>query len=351
MAPRLAVSPVDCTLRLFVPTFLQGPTIDWTATNQAGCRVGFLRSHSGAPYGRKARIARDVREASTPRETTMPKTKTKTKTKTRRDIYQEVTDTILGALEGGVVPWRKPWGGVQVLPHNGSTQRAYSGVNVVLLWIAGLDRRYTSSGWMTFRQASALGASVRKGEKGTMVTFWKMLTPKDSDDPKKRIPLLRHYTVFNEEQLEGLEEPTEQPELTAPALLVERSGADVRHGGGRAFYRPLTDYICVPELQHFDGEPAYWSTLLHELAHWTGHKTRLDRDQTGGFGTPDYAKEELVAELSSAFLCAGTGVPADGLQHASYIDNWRQLLNDDPRAIFRAASQARKACEYLELAA
>lgn len=272
-----------------------------------------------------------------------------------RDIYSEVTDRILEALDQGVIPWHRPWkttGNVSGLPSNAITNRCYSGLNILLLWLTSHQRGYRESRWLTFNQARQAGGMVRKGEKGTLVTLWKPFEKEDEQSgEKKKLLLLRGFTVFNLEQVDGLElsaEPSEPrlPMNEAARQVVERTGANVQHRGNQAFYSPAADQITMPELAAFESEEAYWGTLLHELTHWTGHASRCDRFQEARTKA-NYAFEELVAEMGSAFLCAQVGVPLEGLQHPSYLDHWRKVLQEDNRAIMRAASLARQASEFI----
>ncbi len=270
------------------------------------------------------------------------------------DLYQAVTDDIVKALEEGTPPWIRPWetgsaGGL--IPVNAATQRSYSGINVLILWCQREARGFVRNAWMTFRQARAMNAVVRKGEKGTTVVFSKPLTVED-DDEEKTIRMLRTFTVFNVEQIDGLpteEHPTEEraeERENKAEHLIQASGADLRHGGDSAHYVPALDYIAVPPFRAFVDAGGYYATVLHELGHWSGHKSRLDRDLTGRFGSRSYAAEELVAELTAAFLCAHLGITGE-LRHASYIEHWIALLQDDNRAIFAAAAKASQAAEFL----
>jgi antirestriction protein ArdC len=280
-----------------------------------------------------------------------------------RDIYQEVTDRIVEALENGVAPWVRPWNPSHAgadFPRNGLTGRPYHGINVFLLWLTANAHGYRSHDWFTFNQARQKGACVRKGERGTLVTFWKMLSVRDKaagelgTDRNKKIPLLRHFIVFNREQIDGLPEvkaePTPQrPEWERDAAVetfIRASGARFTEGGSRAYYSPSDDDIHVPPLATFTSREAYYSTSLHELTHWTGHASRLGRDLSGFFGSESYAREELTAEMGAAFLCAALGVHGS-LQHPEYIGNWIQVLKGDKKAVFRAASEARQVAEYL----
>lgn len=274
--------------------------------------------------------------------------------KAKRDIKQEVTDRIVGALKAGTAPWVKGWSGgtAMGMPVNGATGRAYNGINVVLLWFSAQEFGYTSNEWMTFKQAKGLGGSVRKGEKATMVTFWKILTKEDEDGNEKKIFFLRHYNVFNRDQIDGLtevevtEEPTPAERHERADALIEGTGAKITYGSGQAAYSKLTDAIQMPAIEQFDHEEEFYSTSFHELSHWTGAKSRLDRDLSGRFGDQSYAMEELVAELSAAFVCAELGIEGK-LQHAEYIGSWIKKLEEDKNAIFTAASAARKSSEFL----
>ncbi|MDI1297248.1 MAG: zincin-like metallopeptidase domain-containing protein [bacterium] len=276
-----------------------------------------------------------------------------------------MTDRIIAQLEEGTLPWVRPWDNGKAalgLPRNGGTGRRYSGINVLILWHRLFEQGYGSQRWLTYRQAQALGGNVRKGEQGTTVCYADRFTPKDGDTVRigpdgepRQIAFLKRFTVFNIDQCEGLDvAPSTDPVATwNPAISVPRaealiaaSGADIRIGGGEAYYAPQDDYIRVPRPEHFH-EPINWyRTALHELGHWTGHRLRLDRLPDDGFGSPAYAREELIAEMASAFLCAELGI-VPTVRHADYLGAWLSVLREDSRAIFRAASQASKAADYL----
>ncbi|MBW4332253.1 DUF1738 domain-containing protein [Stakelama sp. CBK3Z-3] len=286
------------------------------------------------------------------------------KTDNRPSLYAEVTNHIIAELEQGVVPWVRPWNASAcgcAMPHNAGTGRRYSGINVLILWAAVIEGRYASHRWLTYRQAQAAGGNVRKGEKGTIVCYADRFTPKreaerarDEDREARQIAFLKRFTVFNVDQCDGLPErfaeTTDQPEpeaiLPQVRTLIDASGADFRIGGDEAYYAPGGDYVAVPPQAAF-GEPINWyRTALHELGHWTGHRTRLDRDQTGKFGSAPYAREELVAEMASAFACASLSIEPT-VRHADYIGSWLAVLREDDKAIFRAASAASKAADML----
>lgn len=281
-----------------------------------------------------------------------------------KDLYESVTNTIIAALEAGTPPWVCPWNGTQgsLTPANLSTGRNYRGINVLLLNVQAMSRGYAHNRWMTFQQARALGACVRKGETGTGIVFFKMLERDDDsgrpaandDGPRKVIPLLRQFIVFNASQIDGL--PEALTALPAPAegwtaiasadAILERSGAVIRHGGDRAFYRPSDDVIQLPPQAAFPQAESYYATALHELTHWSGHESRCHRTLLGRQHIEAYAYEELVAELGSAFLCCHCGLSGE-LQHASYIEAWLKALRNDKRLIFTAASMAQKATDFL----
>ena len=284
----------------------------------------------------------------------------------RASLYAEITNKIIAELEDGRLPRVQPWGasgtGVAVgLPKNAATGRRYSGINVLILWGAVIERGYSGQTWLTFRQALALGGNVRKGERGTTVVYADRFVPeaereradRDGDEPSA-IPFLKRFTVFNTDQCEGLPDTIASaappvPEgliLPQAEALIRASGADIRIGGDRAFYAVIGDFIQVPPPQAYF-EPVNWHRMaLHELGHWSGAAHRLARDMSGGFGSASYAKEELVAEMTAAFLCANLGI-VPTVRHADYIGSWLEVLRDDDRAIIRAASAASKAADYL----
>ena len=284
----------------------------------------------------------------------------------RTSLYQEITDKIIAELEAGRAPWVQPWGMAAAkaplaMPRNASTHRRYSGINVLILWGAVIERGFSTQSWLTFRQALGLGGNVRKGERGTTVVYADRFTPEDerrraeqTGEEPGAIPFLKRFTVFNTDQCEGLPEeiakvaPPPPPGLIEPQAeaLIAATGADFRIGGARAFYSPTHDFIQVPPPQAYF-EPINWHrTACHELAHWVGHPSRLARDLSGSYGSKAYAREELIAEMAGAFVCASLGI-APTVRHADYIGSWLEVLREDDRAIVRAASAASKAADYL----
>jgi antirestriction protein ArdC len=286
-----------------------------------------------------------------------------TSTKPRRDIYQEITSRIVAQFEEGTPPWRKPWtavGGGVPLRHNGIP---YRGVNILALWAAAMEKGYRSPIWMTFHQAILLGGCVRKGEKGTLTVFANALKRTATDEAtgtetESQIHYLKGYTVFNAEQIDGLPQhyyaaslqSSHTPERIERAeAFFAATGAKVCSGGSTACYVMRTDLIHMPCIDTFRDAESYYATLAHECIHWTRHPARLDRSfGQERFGDDGYATEELVAELGSAFLCASLGLtPEPRADHASYIAGWLKALKDDTRAIFRAASHAQRAADFL----
>lgn len=282
---------------------------------------------------------------------------------TKPDLYQTVTDRIIAALEAGTKPWVRPWdqgacGGSQ-LRHNGA---AYRGINQLLLTLTSGACGYRSAYWLTFKQALELGGNVRKGEKSTEIVFYKKLTVEDRDAPEgtertKQIPMLRSFRVFNADQCDGLPEKF----TAAPVVIVadkardERNeaalrscGAVIREGGAAAFYSPGPDFVQMPPFETFATTGGYLATLAHELNHWTGHGSRLDRKLLNAFGSKDYAREELIAEIGSAFTCARLGIVGEHIDnHAAYLASWLRCLKEDKRAIFKAAASAQEAADLV----
>ena len=284
----------------------------------------------------------------------------------RDTIYQEITDKIIRELERGIVPWVQPWTASTnlaplLLPRNALTKRNYSGINILLLWSALEERGFASPFWLTFKQAIVMGGSVRKGESGTQVYFADKFVPqkeeqraKDDGSHPTAVHFLKRYTVFNVEQCDGLptghvvaREPLPDCAIIPHAeALIAATGADVRIGGDQAFYVPSEDFIRIPQPSAFTDTINWYRTAFHELGHWTGHKSRLDRNLTTKFGTVDYAREELVAEMATAFVCASLRI-VPTVRHADYIGNWLQVLKEDAKAIVQAASLASKASDFI----
>jgi len=284
-----------------------------------------------------------------------------------RDHYQEVTDRIIAALEAGTPPWRKPWdpdkAGGPAMPRNATTGQRYRGINVLTLGMSSLAFASGDPRWATYKQAEARGWQVRKGERGTTGYFFKRLEvrddlrPDDDDDAVRRIPLLRAFTLFHASQIDGIpdyvpptvaEAPWRAPE--AAEIILANSGAVVRIGGDRAFYSPGTDHIQLPPRGAFATAEGFCGTLIHELCHYTGHPSRLDRDLRNSFGSHDYAREELRAEIGQMMVCAETGIVVSDssfANNAAYVAGWLEKLRADRKEIFRAAADAQRIADYL----
>jgi antirestriction protein ArdC len=282
-----------------------------------------------------------------------------------RDHYQEVTDRIIAALEAGTPPWRKPWdpdkAGGPAMPRNAATGHRYRGINVLTLGMSPLAFASGDPRWATYKQSQERGWQVRKGERGTTGLFFRRLEVRDdrkSDDDEdsvRRIPLLRAFTLFHASQIDGIPDyvpPTiEQAPWRAPEaaeVIIANSGAVVRFGGDRAFYSPATDHIQMPPHAAFATAAKYCDVLLHECCHWTGHATRLNRDLRNSFGSSEYSREELRAELGNVMICAELGISdCDFSNNAAYIASWLERLRSDRKEIFRAAADAQRIADYL----
>jgi len=284
------------------------------------------------------------------------------------NVYEIVTEQIVKMLEVGTVPWRKPWASLEAAtPRNAVSRKPYRGINVFMLNAT----KFTSPYWLTYRQADELGGHVREGEKSTMVIFWKVDRKRDPDARDGEVSsadrdrfILRYYRVFNVEQCElpaeflaKLPKPAERELNSVEAIAdCERIVANMpkrpaMSTGKAAYYMPRHDEVTLPERGTFTGAPEYYSTAFHELTHSTGHESRLNRDGVMGvhrFGDLDYSKEELVAEMGSAFLCAEGGIsPAVIENQAAYIASWLRKFRDDKKMIVLAAAQAQKAADFI----
>ncbi len=282
------------------------------------------------------------------------------------DIYQAVTQKIIDLLEKGEIPWQQPWNSSKGFPMNLSSKRPYNGINFLLL----LSSKFKEPYWLTFKQAKELGGNIKKGEKSTMVVFWKLLEARDRDgqlrigtDGKiEKIPLLKYYNVFNIAQTEGID-PSRIPDSEAdnrqfdPIAIAEeiifnwKDCPKIEQGADSAYYAPYLDKVCIPDPETFVRDEYYYSVLFHELVHSTGHLSRLGRHEKitdHKFGSRDYSQEELVAEIGAAFLCASSGIEGETLNNnAAYIQSWIRAFKNDPKILVIAASQAQKAVDYI----
>jgi antirestriction protein ArdC len=285
------------------------------------------------------------------------------KKKEKKSIYEEITEKIIDALEAGVAPWVRPWETAQYGEYrNALTNRPYRGINVMLLNLVTMTNGFVDPRWLTFRNAEMLGGHVRIGEKGVGIVFWKFLTVTENtnkdrtedsgDNNQKIIPLTRMYTVFNVEQCDGIElSPLEKP-VGVESKKNEKaekilSLPNLKHGGDKAYYSQTRDCIVMPCREAFENLDFYYSTAIHEVMHWTGHPSRLDRAFGERFGDHDYAFEELVAEIGTAYIGTITGIPFENMRHPEYVNSWLQILSKDTRAIFTAAAKAQVAADFV----
>lgn len=272
----------------------------------------------------------------------------------KRDVYKIVTDRIIEKLEKGVVPWKQPWHDAG-LPQNLVTARAYRGINVMLLASLGYEKNY----FLTSKQLKELGASIKDGEKPSIVVYWKWLEPKEEDENKKQKPFLRYYTVFNIAQCEGIPEKIipEPLRQANPIPACERAVNEMQnkpkilHKENRAYYNPLLDLVNMPAARNFESDESYYATLFHELIHSTGHLSRLNRKgllEMSEQGADAYSFEELVAEIGACYLESHTGIAPNQMeQNAAYINSWLKKLKSDKKFIVQASAFAQKATDYI----
>jgi antirestriction protein ArdC len=278
-------------------------------------------------------------------------------------VYEIITERITGMLEAGTVPWRKPWSGEASAPASLASGKKYRGVNAFMLAVTGMFKGYGAPYWVTYKQATERGGNVRKGEKGTPVVFWTRWTPKDATPDEngvvRPIPLIRYYTVFNVAQCDGVEFPAPATPVNAFAKIEAAQAVidampmrpEIVQGGHRACYAPALDTVYLPSPEAFEKSEAYYATAFHELGHSTGHAKRVGRKAVQDpitFASHEYSQEELVAEMTAAFLCGHTGIEAATLENsAAYIDHWLKVLRGDSKLVVIAAAQAQKAADYI----
>lgn len=283
-----------------------------------------------------------------------------------KDTLHDLVQLMIDEMENGTGEWVKSWSAPNGFPQNMVSKKHYRGFNSIHLSMVASRKGYVAPYWLTFNQVKELGGMVKKGEKSTDIFFYKFLdkskTIKDEETGEelvnlKHIPLLRMYKVFNIEQTEGIEYELPEPNINNNERyinaedFIQSTKADIRYGGDRAFYRPSDDFIQVPEIQFFTDSDNYYATLLHELTHWTGHDTRLDRDKHSRWGDNTYAFEELIAELGAVFLCSHLGISIEKNRHPEYLQGWVRSLREDPQILWRAASKAQEAFDYVVKAA
>ena len=271
-------------------------------------------------------------------------------------VYEIITEQIMDKLKEGEIPWHRPWVGGEP-PKNLVSKRAYTGVNIWLL----ASTHYSSPYWVSYKQATDLGGQVRKGEKSTMSVFWKQFEVEDkATGEKDTIPMLRYYRIFNVSQCDGLNDKVPQHESRQdfqPISECERivdgmpNKPAVNTGEPRAYYHTRLDYVNMPAREVFDNEEGFYSVLFHELTHSTGHESRLKRKtvaEATSFGSANYSREELVAEMGAAYLCGTAGIVNATIDNsAAYIQGWLKHLANDPKAVVLAAAQAQRAADYI----
>lgn len=287
-------------------------------------------------------------------------------------VYEIVSDRIIAALEKGIIPWRKEWdaAGSNRMPSNARSGKPYRGINVVTLWCEQQEKGYSSNQWVTYQQAQELGGNVRKGEKATPVVFWKFDKKHNADTGEtESYAFAKYYSVFNVAQCDGLKvdaptvpadrpafTPLESAELVANRYLESPNAPRLRHGGAQAFYTVSLDYVQMPERETFKSAEGYYATLFHELTHSTRHASRLDRRSDNeaanvmrAFGSEDYSKEELTAEMGAAFLCAESEIANESTLNNSvaYIQSWLHVLKNDKQMVIYAAQRAQRAADYI----
>ena len=297
--------------------------------------------------------------------------------KKRKNLFAEITDTVIESLQGGIIPWEKPWSpeGLRDAPRSVSSGKVYNGSNWFWLELMRQAKGYSSPWWLTFKQAKNLGGSVRKGEKSSTAVFWKILSKDEEDEDGKNrtssFPMLRSFAVFNVDQCdlpqEAIDNLASRLDRLAPKVskdfqpiesaehtignYIGKEGITLEHGGDRAFYGPSEDHIQMPQKQTFKAVESYYATLAHESVHSTGHSSRLARgfEKQAAFGSEDYSREELVAELGSSMVLSVLGISKPEIEknRDAYIQNWIKALKDDERAIVVASGKAAKAAEMV----
>lgn len=286
----------------------------------------------------------------------------------RPDVYQIVTNQVIDLLEQGKIPWQKPWrGGAAGMPKNAISKKPYRGVNVFLLAMIQEFKGYDSPYWLTYKQAQGIGGNVKKGEKSTLVVFWKPLEKENPDNPENpdKYMVLRYYNVFNVAQCDNLDlsklpdiDVDNTPDLDfSPIQACENivkhfiKRPDIVHNSQQAYYSPSKDLVNMPRAETFMDEQSYYATLFHELTHSTGHERRLNRPgvvDKAAFGSETYSKEELVAEMGAAFLCGFCDIANRTIENTvAYLQGWLNKLKSDKRLVVQAAAQAQKAADYI----
>lgn len=269
--------------------------------------------------------------------------------------YERVTERIVELLEQGTCPWRRPWNKSRIRPQNGMTGHAYSGINLFLLEAMSFELPL----FLTFKQVKQKGGNVKKGSKGFPVIYWSTFDKEDAEaDEARKIPFLKYYTVFSASQIEGIDFPQPDNVQTIDFKPIDRAeeiaggwqdAPEIKHGFNRACYIPAADEIHLPRPEVFRSAEDYYQTRFHEMGHATGHKNRLGRDMSGTFGDASYAKEELIAEMTAAFLCSDCGIDNSVIENeASYLAGWLSVIKGDPKLVVNAASHAQRAANLIK---
>jgi len=272
------------------------------------------------------------------------------------DLYNKITSQITELMQQHGSDWTRPWTSTAGGPSNALTGDHYKGINTLLLNLEAHGKGYSQPYWATFKQWRMKGGSVRKGQRGTLCVFYKPIVIEQPNESIKTVPVMKHFFLFNADQVDGIEIPETEESVAiqdrnhAVDGLLNCTGAIIHETGSRAYYSPSKDHICIPPLSAFSSSEMFYSTLLHELSHWSGHPTRLNREEgmQSRFGSSAYAMEELVAELASAFLSIQLKVSHEPRKdHAQYLNSWLQVLDQDPKAFSSAASKAQRVSDYL----
>ena len=272
------------------------------------------------------------------------------------ELYNKITSQITELMQQHGSDWTRPWTSTVGGPSNALTGDHYKGINTLLLNLEAYGKGYSQPYWATFKQWRMKGGSVRKGQRGTLCVFYKPIVIEQPNESIRTVPVMKHFFLFNADQVDGIEIPKTDEPVTiqdrnhAVDGLLNGTGAIIHETGSRAYYSPSKDHICIPPLSAFSSSEMFYSTLLHELSHWSGHPTRLNREEgmQSRFGSSAYAMEELVAELASAFLSIQLKVSHEPRKdHAQYLNSWLQVLDQDPKAFSSAASKAQRVADYL----
>jgi len=278
------------------------------------------------------------------------------KKNTIKDKFEEAVTKLINSMEENGQEWVKSWSGTNVgIPFNESTDKCYRGLNILLLWMQTIDRGYKTNRYMTYKQALALGGKVKKGERGTSVFFYTMAESKNLNDKGEKIkyPMIKYYTVFNIEQIEDIEFVINEPKTYENERIghvedyIASLPIKINYDGFQPYYVPSSDEVRIPKLKYFKSKEDYYSTLFHELGHATGNKNRLNRKMGDTRASKAYGFEELVAELTSIFMCGVFNINIQNCQHKEYLEGWIKAIRENKNILWKASSEAQKATDYL----